>query len=831
MGYKHIFLPEISIPLSYKARGGGGVKYAIRTSFSRHVQSLIDKYVAAFPETSSPHIGFGRNGVFLTFTLATDYKKLVNSLELERSGIQLRTVKTAGENLIANVFIPKEKRWLFLKRFERCKDQFDSGIQRPRNGPLLSGIEDIRAAVLDSFWQDSCDLMPGTDEPAWCEVWLHHGVESDNRGNDSSEYTDFTSAARQLNIEYSGRVLQFPERTIVLCKANKRQLQSLITSCSCVAEMRRVRETSQFFTAMPPHEQRDWVQDVLRRTVWDEDANKISVCVLDSGANNGHLLLRELLHDDCRVAANARWPLDDWCGHGTQMCGVAVYGNLADVLESSDRFVVSHVLESAKILPPGGNDKSLYGAVTQDGISRIEIAHPNRTRVLCMAVTETSANNKGIPSSWSATIDQLLADSVPDICRLMIVSAGNASWRGVSADAYPNNNIAKSIENPGQAWNALTVGAYTSLDRISDPTFAGYSPLAKAGELSPHSATSLTWDSQWPLKPDIVMEGGNMIVAPDGTVDNCDDVCLLTTSHQPSSRLFECFDGTSAAAGLASKMAAELYAEYPNAWPETIRGLLVHSARWTNEMMLQFCDGFSIGGGFSGVDKKQLAKLIRVCGHGVPDVSRALFCQKSYLTMIAESELHPYKIDGSVGKMNEMHLFELPWPREQLQSLGDIKVTLRVTLSYYIEPSPGERGWTGKYRYASHGLRFAVNSPLQTREDFITKINKAIEKEEDDEAPGLDSDRWVIGRKSDVAGSLHSDFMCESAQDIALCNLVAVYPVIGWWRERPKLGRVNNKARYSLIVSLETPETGVDIYTPVAVEVGVPVPVDIGGVG
>jgi hypothetical protein len=42
-----------------------------------------------------------------------------------------------------------------------------------------------------------------------------------------------------------------------------------------------------------------------------------------------------------------------------------------------------------------------------------------------------------------------------------------------------------------------------------------------------------------------------------------------------------------------------------------------------------------------------------------------------------------------------------------------------------------------------------------------------------------------------------------------------VYPVTGWWRERPHLGRFERAARYSLIVTIEAPEIEVDLYTPI----------------
>jgi hypothetical protein len=47
--------------------------------------------------------------------------------------------------------------------------------------------------------------------------------------------------------------------------------------------------------------------------------------------------------------------------------------------------------------------------------------------------------------------------------------------------------------------------------------------------------------------------------------------------------------------------------------------------------------------------------------------------------------------------------------------------------------------------------------------------------------------------------------------------------VTGWWKERPHLNRWNRQARYSLIVNIETDSTEVDLYTPIAAQIGVPV--------
>src|SRR3990167_1618032 len=105
----------------------------------------------------------------------------------------------------------------------------------------------------------------------------------------------------------------------------------------------------------------------------------------------------------------------------------------------------------------------------------------------------------GRPSSWSSAIDQLCFD--PDNRRLLIVSAGNIRVDLMPADHLVRNDL-ESVEDPAHAWNALTVGAFTEKVDLIDPSLAGWSAIAPAGELSPRSRTSVTWERQWPVKPD-----------------------------------------------------------------------------------------------------------------------------------------------------------------------------------------------------------------------------------------------------------------------------------------------------------------------------------------
>ena len=190
------------------------------------------------------------------------------------------------------------------------------------------------------------------------------------------------------------------------------------------------------------------------------------------------------------------------------------------------------------------------------------------------------------------------------------------------------------------------------------------------------------------------------------------------------------------------------------------------------------------------------------------------------LTIISQSVIHPY----DNGKTREMHLHELPWPRQVLEDLGENQVRLRVTLSYFVEPNPARRGWRARHRYASHGLRFDVKTGEESPGDFRLRLNKQAAAD-DDEKPTTSSDsaEWLLGDRLRHRGSLHSDIWTGDAAKLAERGLIGVYPVKGWWQEQPKRDRSAFGARYALIVSIETDAQDVDIWTPVAQQVGVPV--------
>jgi subtilisin family serine protease len=368
-------------------------------------------------------------------------------------------------------------------------------------------------------------------------------------------------------------------------------LNRLVAHSDVVAELRRAKDTPAFFMGLGGAEQRAWSDELLSRFMAPAE-NDIAVCLLDSGVRRTHPLLAPVLAAADWHTINPAWGADDtpaWQGHGTRMAGVALYGDLVPVLAGGDAVTPAYRLESVRILPPASgpaNDPDLYGAITGEAIARAEVQAPQRRRAIVMAVT--SANPaRGRPSSWSAAVDQLCFEE--ENRRLIILSAGNIGDDLMPADHLTRNDV-EPVDDPAQAWNALTVGAYTEKVDIIDPAFAAYMPIAPPGELSPRSRTSVIWDRQWPVKPDLVFEGGNL--AHDGALpgEPIDDLQILTTHFRPENRHFTTIGDTSAATAHAARIAGAILAARPIIWPETVRALMVHSAQWTQAMKARIDD-------------------------------------------------------------------------------------------------------------------------------------------------------------------------------------------------------------------------------------------------
>jgi len=804
---RHLLVLDTASIEAYSPRGGGLPFDVPPRNRRRHAAQLLRQFRGIRTdleglEAERTRLGFDPEaGLVLQFESLANFPLKFESLDLRSEGIELLTVKENQGRTIATCYVPNGKLDVFIKRVEAYRDE-DTLKGKPKNNPLVANIESVQLAAIDALWTDDILRIPRPNVPAWWEIWL--------RAEDTGALDSVRHAAARIGFTFTEEILHFPERTVVTANCTKRQLGRVLRLTGTIAELREGKTTAADFLRLSPEEQYQLADGFLAQVTVSDTTNAVA-CILDTGATQGHSLLQPALAaQDCYSVQDA-WGVDDQEGHGTEMAGISLYGDIAPILTAGTTIELEHRLESVKILNPGDpNPPHLYGAITARAAALVEQANPLRQRVFAMAVTANGDEN-GEPSTWSAAVDAITSGYGDERKRLMLISAGNSNQTGWHV--HPGSCLTSSVQDPAQAWNAISIGASTQMNALPSGKYPGWTVVATPGDVSPYSSTSAMWNHSWPIKPDVVFEGGNCAIDPaTASATEIDELSLLTTHGRPTDRPFSLIWATSAATAIGCRFATTLQARYPEYWPETIRGLTVHSAEWTAVMMNHFQPIAT---------RERTAQLLRYCGYGEPNLAKACWSANNALTLVAQDELQPYHKDGSAYKTKDIAIHTLPWPAAVLRDLSDLEVELRVTLSYFVEPNPGRRGWSGRYRYASHGLRFDVKTALETVQEFRQRIRSVARTEDDSQQLASDSQRWAIGPQLRHRGSVHSDTWRGTAVELAEKNMIAIYPVVGWWRERHHLNRWSSKARYSLIVTLRTPTEDVDIYTPVANMIGV----------
>lgn len=763
-------------------------------------------------------------GVILTIEASEGFPLKLDSLEqlsTHQAGARPKwlllsvSAETEDSPERALVWVSDEYRAAFLRLFEDYLIKDTTG-GNPRNRALIANMVRIRATVLGDLWQSEGD--PPTTGQHWWEVWLRP---------DSDAVELAQSYAERAQLQIAPNFLRFDSRHVVWVRARWEQLLPLPFTAVPVTELRR----PQFIDTIEDldlGEQAELTDDLAERLA-AADETAPAVCLFDTGVRRTHVILGPSLADS-DMHSIVGPPTGDLHGHGTQMAGLALVGPIDDAVLSNASITLRHRLESVKFLPDKGkppHDPKAYGVVTAEAVALPEITS-TRSRVFCLAITD-SGDRPGEPSLWSAAVDalaagtdigtslagiELLGPPDPAAARLFVVSAGNVD------QPYENDYRAKvdlsPIADPAQSWNALTVGASTDLTQIpSDPTYAGWTALAVEGDVSPHSRTGvIAGGPQWPIKPDICMEGGNVLADGAGDYHHSHPLLSLRTCDRRDDAALGSANATSAATAQAARLAALAMATYPSYWPETIRGLLTHHADWTPAMRTEID---------AEPGKKPRRLLLKRYGWGVPDEQAVLSSTTNAVTMVVQDGFVPFT--GNDYKMRSFRLHQLPWPSEVLADLGAADVELRVTLSYFIEPTAARRGWRRRYAYASHGLRFELRAPNETTSEFVRRVNReATVEEEGGSTAASGSDNWTVGPNQRNQGSLHQDIWKGYGPQLAgTGGVLAVHAVGGWWKNSRRKDRIDLPIRYALIVSLRTKAENVDIYTPIAASLEIPI--------
>ncbi len=795
---------ELGKPYPFQAKGGGGRPPSDVPDRAAHARVLLQAIDAL------PNIGTeGLPGVYLEVKSRPNQRLKRDSLDsssitllryesgIDSGGATDSATLFATAKGVANL---RKKVTEFETKDNRDREKNGAIVPgRPRNADLVQSLAALTEAGLRALWRGPQDKFPNDDGPVHWEIWLR-----------PEEVNRFVEQAAAYGINIGSDRLTFPEDTVVLGQGTRDNLALAVRRLAGVRALAAPAVTADFFDSLDVQEQAAWVAELAQRTTYPSAADTGFVTLLDTGVSRAHPLIMPVLNAEDRHAAEPAWGVEDTKGHGTQLAGLALFGDLTTPLQIIQPVAIRNRLESVKLLPDAGtNPHDMLGAITRRAIDMVEVTDRRRTFTMA-ATTDDDTPHDGAPTSWSAEMDKLAAGVSGDvkIKRLFLISAGNTDNFNFGSGNYLDHcdHEDNEIQSPAQVWNPLCIGAFT--EKTTLPSREALTPVAPMGDLSPSSRTA-SWSSHWPLKPDVVLEGGNWAAGVVPPPLRHGWLSLLTTHHNYPQRSF-CFShDTSAATALAAKQITELWSDYPSLWPETIRGIYVASARWTDQMKSHLP---------VKPQKADFVRLFRRYGYGVPNLERARRSASNALTLIVQDVITPYglsqKTDGDI--YNEMRLFTLPWPVEELRKLGTAQVTLRVALSSFVSPNPSEASRGSRYRYASHNLRFKLNRADENEQQFIARISKTAEP------VGVQSnedDLWDFGSGRRDVGSLHIDQLTCRASDLARRNLLAVHPVAGWWKAKSRLRDGLPSVRFALIIEIDAHEVEAELYAEVQLHV------------
>ena len=532
------------------------------------------------------------------------------------------------------------------------------------------------------------------------------------------------------------------------------------------------------------------------------ESNAPKVCVIDSGIQERHSLLRVAIDSQNSTSwipgetdKTADFKKENG-GHGTSVAGAILYP--INIPRTGKQKAICWI-QNARVLQADGKlPEQLFPPILLSEI--IEFYYQTGTRIFNHSITGSVPCRTRYMSAWAASIDYLTWQKDKDI--LCIVAAGNLPLDGrigitrlsirehlLANRVYPDYLLEDScrIANPAQSFQALTVGSISSNYYHTPP----YSSIAQKDQPSAFSCSGFgIWNT---IKPEVVEYGGDL-VKDEGTPPNIvlhKDVApelVRSTLYGGPAVGFDKV-GTSFATPKVSHIAARLAAELPNERCLLYRALIVQSARWPEWAMAK--------------DVNKL-HVIRQIGYGLPNVDRALGNSPNRVTFMTTGER---KI---VAK--QAHIYQVKLP-EKLRSPGDnFQILVEVTLSYKAQPRRTRRN---RRKYLSTWLDWECSKKGEDPEIFLARILKEYDTPEDSDKKEKGF-KWMLGKQNnhgiikDVsrsAGTLQKDWTIVNSFELTDAFCIAVVGHEGW----------NNdpfaEVPYSLVVSFEAIQADIPIYT------------------
>lgn len=554
------------------------------------------------------------------------------------------------------------------------------------------------------------------------------------------------------------------------------------------------------------------------------DTDAPAVCVIDSGIQEGHLLLLPAIDQassHCFLPGKTASDVGDYVaggGHGTRVAGAVLYG---EEVAKAGTPKLPFWIQNARVLDDNNcmPEEVFPAEAIRTAVERYHFGS-RTTRIFNHSINAYGYCRLRYMSSWAAEIDALSNEH--DV--LIIQSAGNIRpagpmpYPGVkdhldAGRTYPDYlyEPAARVANPGQSLQALTVGS------IAYDAFEAGNWRSFATEPNFPSAFSRSGPGIWNvIKPEVVEYGGDFIrtinqptdVQGGGGIPAACPELVRSTMFPPGPAADRDATGTSFATPKVTRIAAQLQRLLPAEPTLLYRALLVQSAQWPAWAEGVLSQLRVPNGQQTQSTRQQLlddaSQIIRCIGFGVPDETRATVNTDHRTTFItsAETPIHA----------GECHIYQVPIPAALRQQADEYDIRIDVTLSYVAQPRRTRRNLR---RYLSTWVDWVTSKLGEGLNDFRVRAMKD-EENEGEPLPGStlpwtlqdSSTTGLIRNTRRNSGTVQKDWAIVKSNTLPDHFCIAVRGHQGWSHDP------DTTARYALAVTFEIVGQEISIYDP-----------------
>ncbi|EKO3914041.1 S8 family peptidase [Vibrio metschnikovii] len=416
--------------------------------------------------------------------------------------------------------------------------------------------------------------------------------------------------------------------------------------------------------------------DTLPGSLISPAKNAPKICILDSGINTNHPLLKDSVAESASFVSGE--DEFDSAGHGTQVAGIALYGDVEEC-NRANYWQPEFWIYNGKIL----NKDCEFDTKTIEStlVDAVEYFVELGCRIFNLSIGNENSPYDGKHIRGIAyTLDVLSRKH--DI--LFVVSVGNfrgsqeplvpiESWR----DEYPDYLLGEhnNIIDPATALNVLTVGSLAKHDKtkseILRPDEIDHLAAANLNQPSPFTRHGPTIKGA--IKPELVAYGGNFaspmrFEGKQWQVRSDEPGIMSLNSNFVGNTLFSVCHGTSFSAPYITHLAGRLLTNYPDASSNLLRAILVNNANMPDECLSTFTEQQSKEYSHNHSNR---TPDVEIAGYGVVNEENLYRSDESSVLLMAEDSI-----------ANDSYMFyELPLPKVFLRGNRSYR-ELKVSLSY-----------------------------------------------------------------------------------------------------------------------------------------------------